>query len=162
MTDALLAVLAMVDPALEAGELGGRELGGRELGGRELGPWTMIPAVWSVPAGILVAAVLVWYFVRLGRGDVAPMVRRVRRIGIAFALASIIPFVRALTFVHPHEDRAGWAAAWAVAFLALLGWFLLAIVDVVLVVRGGARDYRELRQEVFGRARGTGADDAAR
>lgn len=152
MTDALLAVLAMVDPALEAGE----------LGGRELGPWTMIPAVWSVPAGILVAAVLVWYFVRLGRGDVAPMVRRVRRIGIAFALASIIPFVRALTFVHPHEDRAGWAAAWAVAFLALLGWFLLAIVDVVLVVRGGARDYRELRQEVFGRARGTGADDAAR
>ena len=145
MRDGLTAsTLSAVDPA---------------LAGRELGPWTMIPAVISVPVALLLAACLIWYFVRLGRGDVAPILRRVRRVGIVFALASIVPIVRALTFVHPHEDRAGWATAWAVAFLALLGWFLLALVDVAIVLRGGARDYRELRREVFGKPRGNGAGD---
>lgn len=142
--DVSLSIVASVDPALE---------------GRELGPWMMIPAVVSVPVALILAAILVWYFVRLGRGDVPAALRRVRRIGIGFALASILPLIRALTFVHPHEDRAGWAAAWAVASLALLAWFSLAVIDVVLVVRGGAREYRELRREVFGRPRGNGADD---
>ncbi|MFM7261983.1 MAG: hypothetical protein ACKO3W_15445 [bacterium] len=142
----LRSILASIDPALE---------------GKELGPWMMVPAVVSVPLAATLAAVLIWYFVRLGRGDVAPLLRRIRRLGIAFALASLVPFVRALTFVHPHEDRAGWATAWAVAFLALLGWFLLAVVDVVIVLRGGARDYRELRREVFGRPKENGANDGA-
>jgi len=138
------SMLALVDPA---------------LAGRELGPWTMISAVISVPVALILAAALIWYFVRLGRGDIAPILRRVRRVGIVFALVSIVPLVCALTFVHPHEDRAGWATAWAVAFLALLGWFLLALVDVAIVLRGGARDYRELRREVFGKPRGNGASD---
>ena len=109
------------------------------LAGRDLGPWHMIPAAVSVPIACVLAIALLWYFARLGRSDVPVLQRRVRRTGIVFALAALVPLVRALTFVHPHEDR-----------LALVLWFLLAIVDVILVLRGGIREYSELKREVFG------------
>ena len=120
------------------------------LAGRDLGPWFMVPAVVSVPLAMVLALALLWYFARLGRNDVPVLQRRVRRTGIVFALAAVVPLVRALTFVHPHEDRVGWATAWSIALLALLFWFLLAIVDVIIVLRGGLREYGELKREVFG------------
>ena len=120
------------------------------LTGRDLGPWHMIPALVSVPIACVLAIALLWYFARLGRSDVPVLQRRVRRTGIVFALAALVPLVRALTFVHPHEDRVAWATAWSVALLALVLWFLLAIVDVILVLRGGIREYSELKREVFG------------
>jgi hypothetical protein len=120
------------------------------LAGRDLGPWHMIPAAVSVPIACVLAIALLWYFARLGRSDVPVLQRRVRRTGIVFALAALVPLVRALTFVHPHEDRVAWATAWSVALLALVLWFLLAIVDVILVLRGGIREYSELKREVFG------------
>ena len=120
------------------------------LAGRDLGPWHMVPAALSVPLACALALALLWYFMRLGRNDVPVAQRRVRRVGIVFAVAGLVPLVRALTFVHPHEDRVGWAAAWSVALLALVGWFLLAIVDVILVVRGGMHEYGALKREVFG------------
>ncbi len=120
------------------------------LAGRDLGPWHMIPAAVSVPIACVLAIALLWYFARLGRSDVPVLQRRVRRTGIVFALAALVPLVRALTFVHPHEDRVAWATAWSVVLLALVLWFLLAIVDVILVLRGGIREYSELKREVFG------------
>jgi hypothetical protein len=120
------------------------------LTGRDLGPWHMIPALVSVPIACVLAITLLWYFARLGRSDVPVLQRRVRRTGIVFALAALVPLVRALTFVHPHEDRVAWATAWSVVLLALVLWFLLAIVDVILVLRGGIREYSELKREVFG------------
>ncbi len=120
------------------------------LAGRDLGPWHMIPALVSVPIACVLAITLLWYFARLGQSDVPVLQRRVRRTGIVFALAALVPLVRALTFVHPHEDRVAWATAWSVALLALVLWFLLAIIDVILVLRGGIREYSELKREVFG------------
>ena len=120
------------------------------LTGRDLGPWHMIPALVSVPIACVLAITLLWYFARLGKSDVPVLQRRVRRTGIVFALAALVPLVRALTFVHPHEDRVAWATAWSVALLAHVLWFLLAIVDVILVLRGGIREYSELKREVFG------------
>ncbi len=120
------------------------------LAGRDLGPWFMVPSLVSVPLAIVLAFALLWYFARLGRNDVPVVQRRVRRTGIVCALVALVPLVRALTFVHPHEDRVGWATAWSVALLALVLWFLLAIVDVILVLRGGMREYGELKREVFG------------
>lgn len=130
------------------------------LAGRDLGPWHMVPSALSVPLACVLALALLWYFARLGRIDVPKAQRRVRRIGIVFALAGLVPLVRALTFVHPHEDRVGWAAAWSVALLALVGWFLLAIVDVILVVRGGMHEYGALKREVFGGGKSTKDDDS--
>ncbi|MFM1823308.1 MAG: hypothetical protein RI967_1574 [Planctomycetota bacterium] len=127
------------------------------LAGRELGPWTMVPAALSVPVAIVVGAVLVWYFVRLGRPEVPRARRLVRRMSIVCALAGLPALVRGLTFVHPHEDRAGWALAWSVTLLALVAWATLAVVDVILTLREGWREYRALRRETLGgRARADG------
>jgi len=144
-TSVLAADQSAIDPALV---------------GRDLGPWFMVPAVVSVPIACVLALSLLWYFARLGRSDVPVLQRRVRRTGIVFALAALVPLVRALTFVHPHEDRVGWATAWSVALLALVLWFLLAIVDVILVLRGGLREYGELKREVFGGGKSASGDQS--
>lgn len=135
-----MALVAEVDPALR---------------GRELGSWFVLPAWFSVPFAILLAGVLCWYFVRLGHPHVPRAIRWVRRIGIVCALAAIGPLLRAVTFVHPHEERVEWATAWSLAILALFAWFMLAILDVILVLRGGLREYSDLRREVFGGHRGS-------
>ena len=123
------------------------------LAGRDLGPWTMVPAAVSVPAAIALAALLAWYFVRLGRAEVPRGRRRLRRASIVCALAALVPLVRALTFVHPHEDRVGWAVSWSIVLFALTGWALLAVIDFVLVARSGLREYDALRRETFGAPR---------
>lgn len=123
------------------------------LAGRDLGPWTMVPASVSVPAAIALAALLAWYFVRLGRAGVPRGRRRLRRASIACAMVALFPLVRALTFVHPHEDRVGWAVAWSIVLFALTGWAFLAVVDFVLVARSGLREYDALRRETFGAPR---------
>jgi hypothetical protein len=130
------------------------------LAGRELGPWTMVPAAVTVPVAIVLAALLAWYFARLGRAEVPRGRRRLRRASIACALVALVPLVRALTFVHPHEDRVGWAVSWSIVLFALAGWATLAVVDFVLVARSGLREYDALRRETFGAPRdGRGGGD---
>ncbi len=138
------------------------------LVGRELGHWHMVSAWLSVPMAIGIGALLLWYFVRLGRPSVPRGRRRLRRASIGFALVGLIPLLCGITFVHPHEQRFAWAASWALALLALLGWFSIALVDFLLVARSGLREYDELRRKAIGvdpdqkRAfkKGVGAHDA--
>jgi hypothetical protein len=128
------------------------------LVGRDLGPWYMVPWWISVPLAALLGVTLVWYFVRLGRGDVPAERRVVRRLSIVCALGALVPLVRALTFTHPHEDRVAFAVAWSMTLLALCGCLVLAIVDFILTARRGVREFRELRRETLGGgSAGTGA-----
>ncbi len=135
--------LASVDPALE---------------GRELGPWLMIPASITVPLAVLIGVALAWYFVRLGRSDVTPERRIVRRMSIGLVAFGLVPFVRGLSFVHPHEDRIGFAVAWSAVLLLVCLSLMLAIVDFVLTARRGMREFRTLRDETLsGKGGGDGA-----
>lgn len=128
------------------------------LVGRTLGPWYMVPWWISVPLAVVVGGVLAWYFFRLGRPDVPPGRRFLRRASAVIALVALVPLVRALTFVHPHEDRVGFAAAWSGVLLLLLGCLVLAIIDVIVVTRGGIREYRKLRRETLGGKQGGTGD----
>jgi hypothetical protein len=119
------------------------------LVGRELGPWMMVPWWVTVPPALVVGATLVWYFVRLGRAEVPRERRWIRRASIVFAGASIAPLVRGLTFVHPHEDRVGFAVAWSAVLFTLMPCLLLALVDVFLTTRRGLREFQELRRETL-------------
>ena len=118
--------------------------------GRELGPWLMVPWWVSVPLAAIIAGGLVWYFVRLGRADVPIGRRWLRRISVVLALACLAPLVRGLTFVHPHEDRVGFAVAWSIVLLILVACLVLATVDAFLVVRGGMREFRAMRRDTMG------------
>lgn len=128
------------------------------LVGRELGPWYMVPWWVSLPIAVAVGVALVWYFMRLGRGDVPAERRVVRRLSIVCALGALVPLVRALTFVHPHQDRVGFALAWSMTLLALCGCLLLAIIDFMLTARRGLREYRALRRTVLGGRTGEHGD----
>lgn len=134
---------ALVDPALV---------------GRDLGVWHMVPWWVTMPVAIAVGVALVWYFIRLGASDVPRGRRWLRRISVVFAVAALVPLVRGLTFVHPHEDRVGFAVAWSMVLLTLVVCLILALVDVIVTMRGGVREYRELRRETLGGRRGERGD----
>lgn len=120
------------------------------LAGRELGPWYMVPAWVTVPLACVAGAAIVWYFLRLGRSDVPRERRWVRRISLVLVGAALVPLVRGLTFAHPHEDRSGFAIAWAMVLLLVVASLVLAVVDVMLTARRGLADYRDLKRETFG------------
>jgi hypothetical protein len=77
---------------------------------------------------------------------------------VVLAIAGLIPLVRALTFVHPHEDRVGFAVAWSSVLFVLLGCVVLALIDVILVAHSGVREFRSLRRETLGGKRKGAAD----
>ncbi len=126
--------------------------------GRDLGPWFMVPWWITVPVAVVLAATLVWYFVRLGAEHVPTGRRWLRRASVVLAIAGLIPLVRALTFVHPHEDRVGFAVAWSSVLFVLLGCVVLALIDVILVAHSGVREFRSLRRETLGGKRKGAAD----
>jgi hypothetical protein len=130
------------------------------LVGRELGPWFMVPWWVSVPIAVVAGALLVWYFVRLGKSDVPWGRRWLRRASVVLAIAGLVPLVRGLTFAHPHEDRVGFAVAWSSVLLVMLACLVVAIVDVILVARGGVREYRALRRDTFGGRRAAASPEA--
>ncbi len=124
--------------------------------GRALGPWFMVPPWASISVAAVALALLAWYFVRLGREEVPAGRRRLRRASVVLLAIGLAPLVRALSFVHPHEDRVGWAVAWSSVLFVVLTALVLAIIDIVLVTRGGIREYREIRRDTFG-GKGGGA-----
>lgn len=131
------------------------------LVGRDLGPWFMVPWWVSIPVALVLAGVLVWYFVRLGRPDVPRGRRWLRRSSVVLAVAGLAPLVRALTFAHPHEDRLAFAVAWSTVLFVIVACLVLAVIDVILVTRGGMREYRTLRRDTFGGKRGAEDGQAA-
>jgi hypothetical protein len=120
------------------------------LAGRDLGPWFMLPWWISIPLAVLLAVALVWYFMRLGRPGVPRGRRWLRRASVVLALAGLAPLVRALTFAHPHEDRLAFAVAWSTVLFVIVACLFLAVIDVIIVTRGGMREYRALRRETLG------------
>ena len=118
--------------------------------GRELGPWFMVPPWASISVAAVALALLAWYFVRLGRSEVPAGRRRLRRASVVLLTLGLAPLVRALSLVHPHEDRIGFAVAWSSVLFVVIAALVLAVVDVVLVTRGGLREYREIRRDTFG------------
>jgi len=125
--------------------------------GRELGPWFMVPPWASISVAAVALALLVWYFIRLGRAEVPAGRRRLRRASVVLLALGLAPFVRALSFVHPHEDRVGFAVAWSSVLFVVIAALVLAVVDVVLVTHGGLREYREIRRDTFGGGSGGGS-----
>jgi len=52
----------------------------------------------------------------------------------------------------------GFAVAWSMVLLTLVVCLILALVDVIVTMRGGVREYRELRRETLGGRRGERGD----
>jgi ABC-type Fe3+ transport system permease subunit len=90
---------------------------------------------FSLPAALLVAAVLVAYWIRLGREDVPESRRRVRRISLFFMLLSLPAFVRGLSYLNPQQHPTDFILTWTVATMLLLLVIGTALADAVVSLR---------------------------
>jgi hypothetical protein len=90
----------------------------------------LAPAV-SIPPAVILSAVFLWYWLRLGRPEVPASRRKVRRFSLALMLISLPMFVRALSFVDPAVDKRPYAIAWTAVMLVLLLIMATAIMDAI-------------------------------
>ena len=90
-----------------------------------------MPPVLSLAIGCLLLICCIWYWQRLGRGDVEPSRRAIRRASLVLAALAVFALVRAASFVdseiHPGNYVRSWLAAIGLIFLFLL----MVAVDLV-------------------------------
>jgi hypothetical protein len=86
---------------------------------------------WSLPLAIGLSGVLVWYWLRLGCGEVPPSRRKIRRFSIAIMLLSLPMFVRALSYLDPEVDKRPYVVTWTLAIFMLLLVIATALMDAV-------------------------------
>lgn len=97
----------------------------------------------TVPIAIALSAVFVWYWIRLGRGDVPVSRRKIRRFSLAVMLIALPMFVRAASFVDPAIDKKPYVLAWTAATLMVL----LVIVSALLDAANNLRLHQRLQHE---------------
>ena len=102
---------------------------------------------FTVPAAILIALLLVWYWRRLGRRGVSRLRRRVRRISLGIMLLSLPNFVRGLSFLDPVVDQTQYLVSWSAAMVLILLIFATACADALVTLGHQRQQYdRELAE----------------
>jgi len=99
----------------------------------------------TLPAAILVALILVWFWFRLGRPEVPPARRRVRRLSLFLMLLSLPAFVRGLSYLDREvpADQSDYLLAWSLGLMLALAVFLTACADVLVSMRIHRREYEK-------------------
>ncbi len=104
-----------------------------------LDPWL------TVPAALVGAMWIAWYWMRLARGEVPPSRRRVRRLSLGIMVLTLPSVVRGLSFVNADVAPRDYMATWLVA----LGGLGLVILTVAIDMLNSARLlHREQKLEV--------------
>lgn len=86
---------------------------------------------YTIPFAVVLSALFVWYWMRLGLPEVPPSRRKVRRFSLALMLISLPMFVRALSFVDPLVDKRPYAIAWTAVMIVLLLIMVAAMMDAI-------------------------------
>lgn len=91
----------------------------------------LVPPLWSVLVAGATAGLIFWYFRRMGRADVPPSRRRVRRLSLITVLAVLPILVRVLSFVDPEQQPGEFIAWWSVIFVLILVIVAIALLDMM-------------------------------
>ena len=87
--------------------------------------------VSSVLIGSALLFCCIWYWHRLGRPDVEPSRRAIRRASLVLAALSIFALVRAASFVDSEIDPGNYVTSWLAAIGLIFLFLLLVAVDLV-------------------------------
>jgi len=121
-----------------------------------------VDAWMTVPFAIVIAAGLLWYWIRLGADGVPLARRRVRRMSVFIMALSLPHFVRGLSYLDPVVNQLEYVVAWSVGLLAILFVFLTACLDALLTVRMLRRDVQSAAgraiDEILSSRRGAAGD----
>ena len=90
-----------------------------------------MPPVLSVCLGCLLLTACVWYWQRLGRADVEPSRRGIRRASLVLAALAIVALVRAASFVDSEINPGNYVTSWLAAIGLIFLFVMLVVVDVV-------------------------------
>ena len=85
----------------------------------------------SVGLGGLLLLTCAWYWQRLGRRDIEPSRRGIRRASLVLAALAIFALVRAASFVDSEIDPANYVTSWLAAIGLLFLFVLLVCLDVL-------------------------------
>ncbi|MCH2162805.1 MAG: hypothetical protein MK085_13145 [Phycisphaerales bacterium] len=94
-----------------------------------------LPAMFTVPAVVLIGYVCVHYWVRLGRSDTPSPRRRVRRISLAIVMVELVMLLAASSLIDPSTRPTPYVVAWTIAMFLLIALVVLALLDYVTTVR---------------------------
>lgn len=94
-----------------------------------------VAASITVPAALIVAAGLVWMWIRVGRQDLPKTIRVLRRTTIALSLLALPGLVRGLSFVNPSQtnQQLQYVLTWTGVMVMVLLILLVACIDLLLV-----------------------------
>jgi hypothetical protein len=92
-----------------------------------------LPAMFTIPPLALAAAGLVWYWLLLGRPNVPPSRRRIRRISIAIMLLGMPLLVRGVSFLDPaiQSQHRAYVTTWLLVLVFVLAVVVTAVFDIV-------------------------------
>ncbi len=99
----------------------------------------ILPAAATVSVALLGAAWMVWYYRRLGRGDVPPSRRRIRRVSLSIMAAGLAPAVCGLSLSH---GGTAFVASWSLVLAVMMVVLLTALADIVNTGRLVAQEQR--------------------
>lgn len=94
-----------------------------------------VAPVYTVPAAVLLAAAVVWYWLRLGQTSVPASRRRIRRASLSLIFVTIPVIVSALSVVDPKQRASAYVVLWSAAVLCLLLIVVTAIFDALNNIR---------------------------
>jgi O-antigen/teichoic acid export membrane protein len=89
-----------------------------------------VHAAYTISAAIVIVALMVIYWFRLGRSDVPPRRRRVRRISLIGAFVSIPALVAGLTYFGPTSHPIAYVITWSVVLVAVIFVCITAVFDM--------------------------------
>lgn len=89
-------------------------------------PWAL-----TVPIAAVLALAILWYWTSLGKPNVPPSRRRIRRASMLVLLVSLPVSVQALSFISHQSNPSQFVIIWSMLLLLLLLLVITAIADVV-------------------------------
>lgn len=101
----------------------------------------------SISLAAAAALVIVWYWLKLGRADVPPSRRRIRRASLFLMAVSLPMFVRGLSFLDSKIEPREYAKTWLLAMLMTALVVLLAAIDAANNLRVHRRERREAMEQ---------------
>ncbi len=94
-----------------------------------------LPPALTIPIAIGLALWILWYWKCLDDPKVDAKRRRIRRASIVVMFVSLIPFVRALSFVDYQTNPTGYVISWLLVSFAIGLVVVTAILDTLNTVR---------------------------
>lgn len=93
----------------------------------------------TIPPALALLAVLIWYWLRLGRADVPMSRRKIRRASVTLAVLAVPTLVAGFSFVDGDVEPRRYLVVWATAVLLLMLIVVTAVLDVINNLRIHAR-----------------------